>query len=420
MYLPLLFWLAILLSPSPFVIQHIAWMWQQEQYHYLPALALVFGLVLFQRCAAPLGYLRDRYVIAFVPIGFLLLSAACWLGSPWVGTFAWVMFLGAFLYSQDDKTAKRTLVHLWPLSWLILPLPMGLDSAMTAWLQLQSSRLSSYLMDWWAIPHNLLGNIIELPQGRLFVEEACSGVQSLFTLVFCAFAIVIALGRPLVLLPAYALAAILWAALLNVARIFTIAIVRVHYDWDWSEGWRHATLGYFFLAIAVLLLLSTDRLLRVFFFPTNPQKFSSKRSNPLVQLWNTYLAEAPPRSDEARFGIQVNRIGFGLVCALSVVFLVTQLATKAMAFAAAPVVRQHGSRFLEVSKNLELPAEVGFKQESHTVIEGSIDLPFGENADIWRGFAGVTEVSIALSQPYPVWHDLCICYSGRRMDTQRP
>ena len=411
-YLPLYFWLAVLLCPLPFLIQHCAWMWKQEQYHYLPALALVFGLLLFQRCSFPLGYVRNRRVRAIVTVGFLMLGGAVWLGSPWLGTLAWTILLGAFLYSQDDKSAARTLVHLWPLSWLVLPLPMGLDSALTAWLQLQSSRLSSYLMDWWQLPHNLLGNIIELPQGRLFVEEACSGVQSLFTLVFCAFAIVIAFGRPLLLLPAYALAAVLWAALLNVARIFTIAYVRVNYQWDWSEGWKHATLGYFFLAAAVILLLSTDRLFRVLFFPTNPLKFSSKRSNPFVQLWNGCLADVPPRLDAPRNSPPQHRVTLALGFALSGLLLATQLTNRAMSYAASPVARERGTRFLEVAKDLQLPAEAGFKQESHTVVEGDISLPFGENADIWRGFAGVTDVSIALSQPYPVWHDLCICYSG--------
>ncbi len=160
----------------------------QEQYHYLPALALaVIGLVFFQwdrRVHQPRSVISS--VLLFLGV-FIALPAAYWLWSPWLGALAFVCNLGAFLFSHfaipavakagleespiDTIPVSRSLGSLWPISWMLLPLPMNLDQELTNWLQIRSSRLSSYLLDYLDIPHLQMGNVLEIASGRLFVEE---------------------------------------------------------------------------------------------------------------------------------------------------------------------------------------------------------------------------------------------------------
>lgn len=54
----------------------------------------------------------------------------------------------------------------------------------------------------------------------------------------------------------------------------------------------------------------------------------------------------------------------------------------------------------------------GFIQVTHEEQEGTVDQPFGEHADIWNGSFGEMPVTLALSQPYSEWHDLCVCYTS--------
>jgi exosortase/archaeosortase family protein len=439
------FWLLVLLSPLPLGLVHISWMWKQEQYHYLPALGLALVLLAAMRWDRQLRWPRVIWSWTLLFLGLAIcLPVAAWFQSPWLGAVAWVLNCGAFLLAHDRSFAATEVVagapaaeaaggqrsafqaggnsmglsRLWPLTWLMLPLPMGLDQSLTAMLQRHSSRLSSYILDSIEVRHLLLGNILELPSGRLFVEEACSGVQSLFTLVFCAFLIVVALGRSLWLLPLYAVAAVFWAMLMNILRIVSIAAVRSWYGWDWSSGWQHDVLGYVCLGVAVLMLLSTDRFFRVLFFPTHPV---DPLHNPLPALWNWMfqvpegdeIVEPRGRRATARSLSAGRPIMVGAFAVLAVVLLSWQATTSVASW----VRPSSGARDAQppfMALPTQLPAEAipEFLQTQHEQVRGDINAPFGENADIWRGAVQGVPVTMALSQPYPEWHDLAGCYAG--------
>lgn len=388
-------------------------MWRFEQYHYLPALALAVGFLFAFRWDRILRGPTTRFAWAMVVASiFAGIPLATVRFSPWLGTLFWVLVAGGFLASQRD-TRGVSLLTLWPLCWLLLPLPMNLDQEVTAWVQLRSSQMSSYFLDILSVPHILQGNVIELTSRKLFVEEACSGVQSLFTLVFCAWLIVIGLQRSIWLLPIYAAAAIFWAGLMNIIRIVVIAIVDHHYGWDLSKGWMHEVLGYVCLAIATGLLLSTDRMFRVLFFPIRSDSSEAATRNPFTDTWNRLFA-IPMKSDKAE-SIEPNP--FIVPRPLGITVIVLSLGAflwQAQAFAtsitqASGGPSQTGNRFMQLPKSLDVE---GFVQEKYETFTGRIDLPMGENADVWRGTLKGIPVALVISQPYPGWHDLSTCYSG--------
>ena len=190
--------------------------------------------------------------------GLIFLATGIWIWSPWLGTISWVLFIGAWMKSQNQSDGYWGLMHLWPPLLLLIRLPMHLDTHLMSWLQRVSSRLSSLMLDMIDLPHRLQGNVFELAGGTLFIGEACSGVQSLFTMLFCSMFLVAWLRRRVTLLPVYLLAAVVWASCLNVMRIVAIAVAQEWYRIDLLHGWKHDLLGYICLALAIGLLLSTD------------------------------------------------------------------------------------------------------------------------------------------------------------------
>lgn len=417
--MPLVFWFLIALAPLPLLFSHVSWMWQQEAYHYLPALGLAMGLLFAIRWDRVVRLPGSYAAWGLLVFSFgVVLPIATWSYSPWLGTFAFVLSLGAFLLSQRGMSdAKGTPFQLWPLAWLMLTLPLQLDQSLTTSLQRQASRLSSYLLDLLGVPHMLLGNVLELASGRLFVEEACSGVQSLYTLVFCAVLIVVVLGRALSLLPLYIALAVLWAGLMNVARIVSIAAVRYWYGWDWSHGWQHSAIGYLSLAVAVLLLLSSDRLIRVAFFPAKPEGSKSKRTNPMVRAWN-YLFWPEPSSNHVPQSQPVSRLRavvpamMALAIAVCLWQSVRTVQAVSLSYADQPVAQDRQEPFFAAPNSIPTTAVKNFTQVSYEHVRGSIDMPMGENGDVWRGIVAGVPVTIALTQPYPTWHDLALCYRG--------
>ncbi len=374
-------------------------------------------------------------VLLFLGV-FIALPAAYWLWSPWLGALAFVCNLGAFLFSHfaipavakagleespiDTIPVSRSLGSLWPISWMLLPLPMNLDQELTNWLQIRSSRLSSYLLDYLDIPHLQMGNVLEIASGRLFVEEACSGVQSLFTLIFAAILLVSALRRSPWTLPFYVLFAMVCAGIMNVVRILSVAVALHHYGVDLSTGWQHDLLGYVCLGLAATLLLSADRLFRVFFYPARDQETVRQLPNPLVAIWNNIfrLPDSPfaaptesPRPTESRSPIK--SAAFITCTCIAIAGLALQgfrlLQNQPTTSTSTAVAAEPFHNFPE-----QLPADVisRFTQIKHEQVRGNINMPMGEIGDIWSGVIEGVPVAVAVNQPYADWHDLNACYRG--------
>ena len=410
----ILWWTGILCAPIALVIIHFRQMWMQEQYHYLPALGIALLLLFVARWDRNLLYPKGVLAPSLVVLSLaIVLPYAYWVWSPWLATFAWIVLLAAFLMSQRERDRDQSLFSIWWLTPLFLPLPMHLDSSLAAWLQTQSTRLSSYLLDLMRVPHALFGNVIELVGGKLFIEEACSGVQSLYTVIFCAVLTSIYFQRSSWLLPVYVAFACMWAGLMNVVRITSIALGQEWYGVDLSHGWQHATLGYICLGLAVLLLMSTDRLLRVVFFPTNPDTLNSKLANPIVRLWNAAFELVETRSDVSRAGSAGSSRGGWLLWILPLP-IGLMLATSAKAISSygrSPIAKTGlGEVLFAFDPKAELSPKFQLVEYKHVV--GSADQPFGEHGDVWIGQVGAMPVTVAMNQPYPVWHDLCVCYEA--------
>jgi exosortase/archaeosortase family protein len=153
------------------------------------------------------------------------------------------------------------------------------------------------VLDVVGVRHLPQGNVIELPGHRLFVDEACSGVNSLFVLFAATAVFVVAARRPLVWSALLLATSAFWAAVANTARVTTIAIAQTRYDLDLSSGWQHQTLGFTTVGLAMLMLVSTDRVLAFLLQPIPHDE--GGRANPLSEIWNRCVAGEPAKSMQA-------------------------------------------------------------------------------------------------------------------------
>lgn len=433
-------WAVVLAAPAPLFIAHLINLWPKDAYGYFPALLMALILLVGSRWdRVPRGPMSiAAFTLLFAGL-LVILPGAAWMGSPWLGALSWILILGAFLLSNREKdpgsddesslqslqsrrqtAATRSLASIWLLSWMLLPLPMNLDQDLTTNLQRRTASFSSYLLDSLEVPHVALGNVFELAGGRLLVEEACSGVQSLFTVIFCSLLLIVAFRRSIILLPIYLASAIIFAALMNICRIVAIAWVQDRYGWDWAHGTQHAVLGYACLTVACALLISTDRLIRVLFYPTKPAIGDSTRINPLVEAWNSAFGQAEYTFDAhevANRPLVPNRTwslnAFYPAIVVSVLLIGSQSAVLLMrAMRTQDESSEPGAAFLAPPDKLPNEAVPTFVQTNHEVLHGRRDMPMGENADVWRGTISGFPVAVTLSQPYPEWHDLTVCYRG--------
>jgi exosortase len=124
-----------------------------------------------------------------------------------------------------------------------LPPPFGWDKQLVSGLQSLSSFACSRLMDLTQILHVRRGNIIDISSKPLFVEEACSGVDSQYALMAVA-GVLLLLGRAGFWVSLLTIITVpIWAILGNLLRIYLIVIGLEWFSTDLSQGSIHTILG---------------------------------------------------------------------------------------------------------------------------------------------------------------------------------
>ena len=122
---------------------------------------------------------------------------------------------------------------------------------------------------------------------HLFVEEACSGIVSLLSIIACCAILAVWQNRPAPHAILLTVSGMLWAGILNVFRITILAIGLDRLGIDLSEGWRHEALGLVLFSGTLALSFCTDRLLLFLMSPI---------SSPDTQVYGAYSQdnERPP------------------------------------------------------------------------------------------------------------------------------
>ena len=131
----------------------------------------------------------------------------------------------ALLYAVGGARLFRAALPAWLLLWLIIPPPFELDRQLILWLQSLTTRWASAVLDFLGQYHVLAGNVVEIGGRRLFVEEACSGVNSLFSAAACTLFFVFLVRRPPLHAALLLAASVGWVLAANVVRVAGIAYV---------------------------------------------------------------------------------------------------------------------------------------------------------------------------------------------------
>ena len=259
---------------------------------------------------------------------FLLLAAATILYSPWLGSVALILALGSFLPRLASISLGSRLVPVWCLLWFLLPLPSLWDRQLRTSLQLIVTQASSIALDALGFLHLAEGATIEFPGHRLLVEEACSGIQSLFTMLACAGILAVWRSRPLWHATTMLVCAALWAIVFNIFRVTAIAIAYVRFDIDLATGWQHDALAIVLFLFGLKCLQSTDHLIVFLISPIEDT------NNRFVASWNALTeTQAESASDNSMKNIlhRSSRLGLGFVAILFLLLGTVQTASMVLA-----------------------------------------------------------------------------------------
>lgn len=395
-------------------------MWSQEHYQYILFAFGLFAWLAISRAGElmPTSGQRLRWFsrasCIAMAISLVLLGNLTQSSLP--GYLGVVIACGALLDLWREKGTQHSMAYLTPLLLVTARLPLRLDQNLIVSLQTLTSQISSRILDSLGVVHILTGNVIETLDGtKLLVEEACSGVQSLFTLIFIATAITVIRRHAFSRFVLLSVSAVLWAVLMNTLRVVTISLALSWMNVDLTSGWRHDLVGHFAMAAAAGLLFSSDRLMDFALNPMPAVTLKHKMLNPFVAMWNFLFSPyASPSKVAASRTVTPLLLTVGLP--LSAV-----LPLSAASLMLAPdLARSPDSQSNQTLVTTTIADHCKHLQSevfhaNATIIDfeeiaRDAGSQFGAFSHIWQIKERNKKVRHAVDYPFIGWHDLSTCY----------
>lgn len=441
-YKSLIPYIIIILAQFPLLILYYKNLWETRP-HYQ---AFIFGFValgffLYQwwpKSEKPVMY-RSWFSVFLLGLGLFFAFLATIFVTSWFACFSTICFLGSLLVRVRDEETGRSLLPLVLLLLVFLQPPKDIDfdtvrgdRILITQLQTTSSKISSYFLDILGYKHNLEGNKIQVPKAGepngvkpYQVEEACSGVQSFFTLLFVTAVFIVAFKRPWFRAILLLLSAMFWAVIMNTIRIVVIPIADISLGGlDLSEGVPHVIWGYIALIIGALLVLSTDQLLVFLLGPVDADTEGDESLRQrMVKFWNRRVAgeqdndnarskRLQPMSDLARkslWPIAGIMILVFVVQSIDVARSLAKPSVRVRMFDNDPTVRVTDAMAPDTIKN----GESTWKKAKYFFEDRKRSSDLGQRSDMWiymsdRKFSVMT----SFDQVFPGWHELTTCYKA--------
>jgi len=407
----------------PFLIWHGRNLWESSQYQFFPILVLAIIAILKERLPAPRVWLPMVAAIhwpflapIFAGLGLLLLSVL--VETPNAAMIALLLFSAGYVWFLASKL-DISLWGPWALGWLLVCLPSVVEVGLTSQLQLLSSTLSSRLLDVVGVNHLMTGNVLHLDGQDLFVDQACSGVVSLFSIL--AFGAMFAVWQryPLVRSVLLLVIGVGWTILLNVLRITIIAISDQWYDLDLVHGWPHTMLGMVLFLVTLAGFYCSDQLLGGVLRPIPEDVDPDRGLNFTERVWNYLTAAGAMQGEEYLDDERVDPVQTDRVCwrfshsfmiALSLMILMVwvgrQLFTRNLDFTNSTSV----SLVANVDPSLaDRICESNEKCSMQEITRESTD-PSGAYSKVFS-VEGVLGHRLSIDYPFFMsWHELTNCY----------
>ena len=376
-------------------------LWSRPHFQFFPMAWLSFGYFAYQRLgglASCRSSLRLASGVAVALLCFLAAAESILISSPWLAYAAGVGLVVAWLLLRGNNLHWQAAVGLSSVLWMTLPFPAGYDNKLIQFLQRQSSTFTSVILDCIGILHLPEGNVLELPQKRLFVDEACSGVDSLYALMAICLCLVLWFRQRLFVAVISLSLVPVWASCGNIVRLVSIVLGLQWFGIDLSHGTQHTILG----LLVFVGAFSCDFAFIQFagaVFRRRARKDMPATSESSRPVFATNQRIVPIIANVAFIAM------FLLIGSFSLQILTRNTLHSYPTFDDAALTRVRESQNLP--KRLE-----DWQVESFQHLERSRESSQGQFSNVWTYRSTVGPVMVSTDFPFRGFHLLAICYQG--------
>ena len=427
---------AALAALAPVLYGLGARMWAQEHRQFFPFVLAGAAFLTWYKlrpAADPPASRPNRLAAAALWLAAgLAVAAAVAASGNWLGGVALLVLLPAWVYSLAGARGVRHLSGVWLFLLLALPLPFGGDGALVRKLQRLASDAAAGVLDLLGYVHVPRGVTLEVAgyDRPFFVDEACSGVNSLFSALCCVGFYLVWESRGLLRSALVLAATVGWVLVANAARVLAIVLGTVELggaDWAIGDpanggvdlslnagGWGHELLGFAAFGAVLGLVVSTDRLL-AFLVPQTESDLEGRRAEARYD-------DAPAADRRAGWAARLAPVGAPMWAAAAM-----GLALLGCVWFVRPPQVNIGQDIATDLGGLRplsedaLPAAWdGWRRVKFEEVErqGGNREMLGEFSRIWWYAKGPLWAAVSVDGPYWQWHDLAYCYRGQGWDCE--
>lgn len=420
---PKLVWfggLVLLLAYGPALAAYGAHLWDRPHFQFFPlAVAGAVALAwrgLKENLPAP-ERSSPRAMRVLLAIALVLLLASAFAVSPWLGVISALFLVAALALGAGGRPFLAAQIPALAMILVLVCLPLRWDSAFVFGLRRFAVMASGVVLDALRVPYFLSGNIVEIRNAKLLVNEACSGINSALFIVALSLFYGFWRRRSLRHALAVMVASLSFVLLGNVLRISAGAALRHRWDIDILTGWRHEAVGLVLFAAYAGLILSADALC-LFLRNLVPAKTPSAAPAPAAPsaVLRPVLADVAALLHNA-----VRPVPARLILPLCILFAGAGVFQAWQLFArhhfGLSVLAAHGAARLKADATFTLPDQLaGWERLESNQYDASLQERALEGNAIrthsWAYRSGPLVMLISLDYPYRVYHDLTECYIG--------
>lgn len=296
------------------------------------------------------------------------------------------------------------------LGLICLPV-IFLQGSLLLSLQQLASVMASWTLDVARVAHVRQGVVLETVRGALFVEEACSGMQSLLAGLVVSQVYFCWHRRGLIFSLVGLSCCTAFLLLANCLRIFIIGWLYGDHDIDLTKGWIHELTGLAVYLLVLALLPSLSGLLEMIGNSFN------RWHQPWLHLPDRHGARTspvapPPLKPWVAAQVLLSEFSVPLCATISV--MATAAVAEAMIFRnSGPAVERVDTAKLPVLSRIELPLVLAGWQQDPAGNKSSVIEKFTLDQHIWTFHKGSQTAWVAAGLPYDELHPLRLCYLNR-------
>jgi exosortase len=241
-------------------------LWQQDDHAFAPLiiiLSVAMAAWIYWQPSPVRHPAASGYLVMLA--GGLLLCAGVLLGNVFLRSTALLVILAGLTLALSGIPGLRR--YFLPLLALVfaIPLPGAWVTAITFPLKMAISHSATWLLRLAGFPISNQGVTIDLGNYRLLVADACSGLQSMFSLlaVVTLYVFLMRIDQPRRI--AFLFAAIIPVVIaLNILRVIALALITYWLGNAAGEGFLHSMAGFAMFIAAFACLMFVDTLVERF------------------------------------------------------------------------------------------------------------------------------------------------------------